>query len=124
MAAPEPDIKANGSDGPLTVPYGTNLTVTITLEPGSYDGEEADWWVMAKTPFGRYWYTLVRRWVRSDAPIRIYGGPLFYLSSYEVLNTSGLPVGPYTFHFGVDLLMNGSLDFGQLYYDSVDVNIE
>lgn len=45
-------------------------------------------------------------------------------SPYDVLNSAGLPIGIYTFHFGVDLLMNGSLDFDQLHYDSVDVNIK
>ncbi|MFX0200651.1 MAG: hypothetical protein ACFFCW_31410 [Candidatus Hodarchaeota archaeon] len=119
-----PDIEANGSDGPLTIPQGENLTVTIALDPGSYDGKDADWWVTAKTPFGRYWYTSDRRWIRSDAPIRVHGGPLFDLSPREVLNKSSLPVGGYTFYFGVDLLMNGSLNRGQLYFDRVGVTIE
>ena len=79
---------------------------------------------MAKTPFGRYWYIPKRRWVKSDPPIRVYGGPLFDLPPFEVLNISGLPVGPYTFYFGVDLLMNGSLDLSELHFDSVDVTIE
>lgn len=124
LTAPLPDIKANGSDDPLTIQHGTNLNVTVALDSGSYDGEDADWWVTAKTPFGRYWYTLDRRWVRSDTPIRVHGGPLFNLPPYDVLNSAGLPIGIYTFHFGVDLLMNGSLDFDQLHYDSVDVNIK
>jgi len=124
VASPGPDIKANGSDGPLTISVGTNLTVTVALDPGDYDGEDADWWVTAKTPFGRYWYTSDRRWVRSDAPIRVHGGPLFDLSPREVLNNSGLPIGAYTFYFGVDLFMNGSLDFSDLYSDRVDVTIE
>ena len=46
------------------------------------------------------------------------------LSPYEVLNTSSLPVGTYTFHFGVDLIMNRSLDLDQLYVDTVNVEIE
>ncbi len=122
--APIPDIKANSSDGPLTIPYGSNLTVTIALDSGSYDGEDADWWVAGETDFGLYWYTVDRGWVRSDPPIRVYGGPLFNLAPYDVLNAAGLPIGIYQFHFGVDLLMNGSLDFDHLHYDSVDVNIE
>ena len=122
--APQPDIKANGFDGPLTIPYGTNLTVTIALDPAGYDGEECDWWVVGGTSFGLFWYTLDRGWVRSDVPIRVYGGPLFDLSPFEVLNISGLPVGAYTFYFGVDMLMNGSLDLPELYYDSVGVTIE
>ncbi len=121
---PSTDIKANGSDGPLTIQQGEKLTVTIALGPGSHNGENADWWVAAITLFGSYWYTLDRGWVRSDPPIRVYSGPLFYLSPYEVLNISGLPTGTYTFYFGVDMLMNGSLDFGKLYFDSVDVTIK
>jgi hypothetical protein len=101
-----------------------NLTVAVSLDPGSYDGEDADWWVAGETPVGMYWYTLYRGWVRSNAPVRVFGGPLFNLSPYDVLNSAGLPIGIYKFHFGVDLLMNGSLDFDQLHYDSVDVNIE
>lgn len=124
VGQPVPDIKANGSDGPVTIPQGENLIVTVALDPGSHDGENADWWVTAKTPFGRYWYTSDRRWVESDTPVRAHGGPLFDLSPYEVLNTSDLPVGAYTFHFGVDLLMNGSLDQPVLSYDSVGVTIE
>jgi len=42
-------------------------------------------------------------------------GPLFDLSNYTVLNNSGLPEGAYTFYFSVDI--------GQSYSDSVDVNI-
>ncbi|MHC4687983.1 MAG: outer membrane protein assembly factor BamB family protein, partial [Planctomycetota bacterium] len=121
---PLPDIKANGSDGPLTIPYGANLTVTIALDPAGYDGEDCDWWVVGGTPFGLFWYTLDRGWVRSDAPVRVYGGPLFDLSPFEVLNISGLPIGTYTFFFGVDLLMNRSLDLAELCYDSVGVTIE
>jgi hypothetical protein len=124
VADPLPDIKANASDGPLTIPYGSNLTVTVALDPGTHDGEDADWWVTAKTPFGRYWYTPKRRWVKSKPPIRAKGGPLFNLAPYEVLNSAGLPVGIYKFHFGVDLLMNGALDFDELYFDRVDVTIE
>ena len=52
-----------------------------------------------------------------------YQGSLIDLPPYEVLNMSGLPEGMYTAYFGVDMDMNGLLDFDQLYYDSVVVNI-
>ncbi len=52
-------------------------------------------------------------------------GALFNLSTTEVLNipVSGLPSGTYTFYFAVDLNMNGIIDFGELFFDSVVVNI-
>ncbi len=117
------DAKANGSDGPLQITHGQSVIVTVALEPGDGNGLNADWWVAAETPFGLYWYTVDRGWVRSDPPIRVHGGPLFKLSPVEVLNTTGLPVGTYTFYFAVDLRRNGVLDFDQLHFDSVEVRV-
>jgi hypothetical protein len=115
------DIKANGSDGPLTITQNDPLSVTIGLNAAGYT-DDADWWVLADTPFGWYRYDVNGdTWVPGQTVT--YQGPLFDLSSYEVLNMSGLPLGSYTFYFGVDTVMNGSIDMGQIYYDSVDVNI-
>jgi len=120
---PAPDIKVNGSDGLLTIPQGDLLTVTVALDPGSYDGVNADWWVAAyAAPFGWYYYNAYTgSWISGFSCT--YQGPLFDLSPYEVLNTSGLPISTYTFYFGVDRHMNCSWDDSQ-YYDSVIVNIE
>ncbi len=52
-----------------------------------------------------------------------YQGPLFGLRPYEVLNMTALPAGAYTVYFGVDTVMNGSINMGQLFYDSVDVEV-
>jgi len=119
---PVPDIKANGLDGPATIPHGDLLTVTASLDPGSHDGEDADWWLAAASSFGLYWYTLDNGWVQSNTPIHIYEGPLFNLSPYTVLEMSTLPVGNYTFYFAVDDNMDGLLD--ATYLDSVLVNIQ
>jgi len=99
------------------------LNITVSLDPGSYyDGSLADWWVAAGSPLGLYWFTLDHGWVRSDAPIRVYGGPLFSLSSYPVLQISGLPIGEYTFYFAVDDNMDGILN--ATYLDTASVNIQ
>lgn len=121
---PRPDVRANGSDGPLSIPAGAPLSVDVALEPGTYAGQRSDWWVAAESPLGRYWYTLGSGWVRSDTPVRAYDGALASVPPYEVLNTSTLGVGSYVFYFGVDLLDNGILDMSQLHYDRVDVTVE
>jgi hypothetical protein len=116
-----PNIKANGSDGPVTVTQSDPLSVTVELNAAG-NSDDADWWVLADTPFGWYRYDVGGdTWVPGQAVT--HQGPLFDLSSYEVLNMSGLPVGSYIFYFGVDTIMNGSIDMGVIYYDSVDVNI-
>ena len=118
------DIKANGSDGPVSITVGENLSVTVELEPGDYPGYPVDWWVLADTPFGWYWYYdhLVSGWLPGQKVT--YQGPLFDLSSLEVLNTSGLSTGNYIFYFGVDGKKDGKITYSSLYYDSVNVTIE
>jgi hypothetical protein len=113
------DIKANGSDGPVTITQLDNLSVAVALDPGIYSGVQADWWVLANTPFGWYYYKS-SGWGPGISVT--YQGSLFDLASKEVLNTSGLPIGTYNFYFGVDGNVNGLID-GPLYYDSVEVNI-
>ena len=116
------DIKVNGSDGPINITSNDNLSVTIELITGGFSGDNADWWLVEVAPSGLSHYLPVDG---SWAPDLIYShqGPLFNLGKFEVLNISGLPAGSYTFYFGVDILMNGSLDMGLAYYDFVTVNI-
>ena len=121
---PVPDIKANGSDGLVSVSHGTPVSIAISLDPGDHAGQNADWWVVESAADGWYYYDVVGgSWSFVPGLSVTYQGGLFNFASFEVLNTSGLPVGTYTFYFGVDMNMNGSLDFSQLYCDYVVVNV-
>ncbi len=118
---PVADTKANGSDGPITITTSDNLSVTVALASGDFGGDNADWWVAVDTPFGWFYYDVSSgSWL--PGIVVTFQGPLADLSPVEILNISGLPTGTYTFYFGVDLNMNGSLDI-PLYYDSVGVNV-
>jgi hypothetical protein len=118
---PVPDIKANGSDGPITIIRSDLLTMTVEFDAGGYSGVDADWWLVVQTPFGWYYYDKTSGWLPGrEVTLQI---PLRDLPLREVLNMSGLPAGNYTFHFGVDLVMNGKFNMGQAYYDSVEVTI-
>jgi hypothetical protein len=119
---PTPDIKANGTEGPLNITSTDNLSITVELAARNGSGENADWWVAAETPFGWYYYDAYLGLWRSGLSFT-YKGPLSDLTSVEILNISGLPPGTYIFYFAVDMPMNSSLDYDQLYYDRVVVNI-
>lgn len=119
-----PDIKANGSDSAITVSSGSPVSITIALDPGDETGQNADWWVVENWPDGWSYYDVIGgSWLFLPGLSVTYQGPLFNFASFGVLNTSGLPVGTYIFYFGVDMNMNGSLDFDQLYFDGVVVNV-
>ncbi|MEK8019141.1 MAG: DUF1566 domain-containing protein [Candidatus Parabeggiatoa sp.] len=121
-----PDIKANDSDGPITITSTDNLLITAELNAEGHD-ENADWWAVAYNPaYGWINYNLTSGWtVAGDSLGDIsvtYQGPLFSLASYQ-FNSSGLASGAYKIYFGVDTSMNGILD-DSVIYDGVIVNID
>lgn len=122
-AVPVADIKANGSDTPLTLNYGDNLDIDISLDPGSEAGNNADWWLIVDSPFGWYRYKVANcSWIPGF--VVTYQGSLSGFGPLNVYSGTALPVGTYNFHFGVDMDMNGALDMGQMYYDSVSVTVQ
>ena len=118
---PVPDIQANGSDGPIIITQSDTLQVTVALDSKG-NTDNADWWLLANTPFGWYYYDYsTKKWKPGKNVTR--QGRLMDLNPKTVLNTSGLKTGTYTFYFGVDMNMDGNLTKSELYYDQVKVTV-
>ena len=117
-SSPEPDIKANGSNGPISVSLGIPISVSVSLNPGNSYTQSADWWIAAHSPFGWYTYSDQTGWQPEVYPYDQI--PLTSLPSVEVLNAF-LPAGNYTFYFALDSNMDGVPD--ATWYDSVDVQV-
>ena len=119
-SGPVPDIRANGSNGPLSVTSGTPVSITVSLDPGSYIAQNADWWIAVGTPFGWFSYVFPTGWM---AGINLcIQTPLFNLSpALEVLNI-GLGSGDYTFYFAADNNADGIAD--ATWFDYVTVNVQ
>ena len=121
-----PDIRLNGTNDPVTVASDSTLTATIQLDAGEQAGEPADWWIVAETPMGWYYYEYPHMWHwggnnLSDL-LPAYQGPLFNLTEpLEVLNVTGLPTGSYRFYFGVDTTVDGLMDSATMSYDHGDL---
>ncbi|MBU4200865.1 MAG: hypothetical protein KKE37_12585 [Verrucomicrobia bacterium] len=119
-----PDVRLNGAAGPVTLAEGSDLVVTVSMNPATYAGYPVDWWVVASSPAGLYYLNSGMVWTPASALddcLPVYQGGLFGLQSAVVLDTTGLPAGIYTFYFGVDTL-NGILD-PDVIYDSATVTI-
>ena len=103
VGVPVPDIKANGSDGIITVSPSDPVSINISLDPGVKAGQNADWWVAVSTPFASpaNWYSIDHSAGWMPGINRYDQAPLFDLSPLEVLNTN-LPLGNYTFYFAID----------------------
>lgn len=123
------DIKANFSDAPINTTPDEVLSARVQLDGGDFMGRSADWWVVAATPWGDwYYYVYPNQWIDAGHNLSniapAYQGPLFNLEPFEVLSITALPKGIYTLYFGVDMTMNGSLDLDQSYYDSVEAKVQ
>jgi transglutaminase-like putative cysteine protease len=121
---PPLDIKANGSDGPITVKSSDTVSVDISLDPENRIGENADWWIAVNTPFDPpgNWYTFVNKkgWIPGIEPFTQTGLTELFVS--EVLNMP-LPVGRYFFYFAIDD-PDGKPTGPWWMIDSVEVNVE
>jgi hypothetical protein len=113
---PVPKIWANGYSGAITVDYLDTVSITIGLDPGSWAGQTADWWVVLGAGD---WYSFVygQGWYSGIYPMLQY--PLLSFSGYEVFNSSNLNEGTYRFYFAVDNNADGQPD--ATWYDYVDV---
>ncbi len=116
------DIKANGSDGPVSLAADDALSITLSLDADTHPGVDANWFLAAKTPFGLYHLNANTGDWGPDLSVT-YQGPLLSLPVTQVFRITGLPTGSYVFYFGIDTNMNGRVDPYQLSFDSVSVAI-
>lgn len=113
---PVPDITANGSDGPVIIQEGDNLTVDISLEPGRHAGSIADWWILLF-----YYNPGTDLWV--PVPLAGFQQPLFELPLTELVNAADMPPGWFIFLFGVDMNPDEFID-AEWFYDYVTVVVQ
>jgi hypothetical protein len=116
---PIPDIKANGSDGPITVSPNTPVSITVSLDPGDYNTTSLDWWVLDMSPTEWRSYVAPTRWRNGVTRIR---RPPREIQDKEILNDT-LTLGTHIFYFALDSeVANGSAD--ATWMDSVVVHVQ
>jgi hypothetical protein len=120
---PVPKIWANGYSDAIYVNRGDPFSITIGLEPGSLEGQTADWWVVMSGHSNYDWISFVygEGWYGNIYPMLQY--PLLRFSGYEVFNNRDydLTWGTYYFYFAVDNNADGRVD--ATWYDYVEVNV-
>ena len=117
-------IQVNGqSDESVVLRSGDRLVLTVGLDPGAMEGDQADYWVRAMTPLGEYWLNSRLQFIRSDDPIRAFGGPIIEFSDLTIVDSiiAGLPAGSYTITFAVG---DRNLIFDPLHQSSVMFTVQ
>jgi len=120
---PVPQIMINGSSGHVEVLSGENISIAVELDPSDLNGKKADWWVQYEYRNRSYYYDAsIGKWRRGT---QVYNqAELSSTGSIDISSDSRLPRGFYTYSFGVDTEMNGSLDSNLYFEDSVTVEVK
>ncbi len=120
---PAPEIKANESDGPVTIADGDSLTISIGLNAGDCTGTEAIWWILAVRPDGPIYYYDLYQGKLVEGVLPIYEGALFDFPEIPVLQLTGLSPGGHTYYFGLYINDGPAMPSGNWFYDFVAVNV-
>jgi len=117
---PVPDAKINGLDGPLFLPSSTTINFTVSLDPMSFSGMPADYWIFASKDSGTpFWWKYPGTWQPSAMPIRAIGFNLIMLNNFSIYSGK-LPAGSYLWTFAVDAQNN---TYEGTYIDTVTLNL-
>lgn len=123
---PIPDIKANGSDLPITILPDEDqiVSISISLDSRDYYGQNADWWCLIESPLGWYHYDQDKGRLLPGL-IVTYQDRLFDVQNLEIFNVQLSP-GSNTFYFGIDRTMDAEVNINDpaFVYDSVTVIVE
>ena len=121
---PVPDIKANGSDLPITVSSSDPVSIDISLDPGDEIGLNAEWWIVVQWQVeGKFWYSYSYVYPDGWFPWinRCIVTPLMNLGSTNLLTTT-LPPNDYEFFFVLDDKVDGVPEIKWM--DSVRVTVQ
>ena len=112
------NIRANSSDGPLTVSGGENLSITVQMRALENAGASVEQWLAAHTPFGWYSYQ-AGGW--QPGIHRAAVSSVNDLGPVELLDAT-LPTGWYTFYLAVDDQADGVPQATRM--DTVEVRVD
>jgi len=94
---------------------------SISLQAGDQANIEADWWLLAFTSSGWYYYQLTGGW--ASGLTTTLQAALFDFDTVTLSDLNGLPVGDHTLYFAVDTNQNGQVDIEHLFYNAVAMSI-
>ena len=108
---PQLAVTANGSHVPVAVKIGESVSLQVSLEPGDYAGQTAEYWLGRTGPGDSAWRRSVRsgvdRWVNSPGPLLWKTVPLATLA--ETIQWTPDKEGVFLFQFVIDRTLDKTL---------------
>lgn len=118
---PTVDIKINGSDDNITIPSGAYFTLTTSIDPGDYGGDQAELWIYHQEPDDTgYWCDKNDNCLGLPQPAETINLQTVSAESRVVQRPLTMQ-GNHTFCVGVDLEPDNTLTTDQLYLDCANI---
>ena len=119
---PTASILVNGQGGTVNLSPASMVTISASLNSGTFTGYPVDWWLVAEIPSG--WYSFIASsWSWVPGLSVCHQGPLGDIAPTTLLQIQGLSEGTYRLYFGIDGRMNGTPDYDLIVYDRVTLNV-
>lgn len=116
-------LRVNGVRDSHTIAAGEPISIGVGVEPGAASGD-GEWFLVAQ--LGEVVGSLdlaTGMWQTGLSPSK--SAPIASVSNERVYTlTSGLPAGEYTFYFGIDENVNGTVDAESLALDSFVLTVQ
>lgn len=120
--APELDVKVNGQVDEITVSQNTPVHVVVTLAPGDYSGQMADWWLYATAEFDgkayEFSYIYAKGWYMGR--YESYRGAIGFVRPLDIIYPKLAPA-VYTLTFAVD--NNADRQKDKTWHKSVQITV-
>jgi hypothetical protein len=114
-----PDVRVNGLDGPVGVAAPETVSITVSMGPAGLLPQTAEWWVVAETGQGLFFYIFPTGWQTGFQ--RAFIGPVGTVAPFEVYR-GALPPGRYTIYFALDPIVDNTPQITWLDWVVLDVN--
>lgn len=118
-------VTVNGSSNP-TVTIGDTAAIRLQMDPGTYNGTLAEWWIIVAEPGGgKYYYDSLSPWIYDPvglpvAPTMFGFNPVIAVDTTLISPVLSIP-GTYTVYFGLDPTFDGDADLAV--FDSAQINV-
>ncbi|MCP4689773.1 MAG: hypothetical protein GY859_17100 [Desulfobacterales bacterium] len=120
---PVADVRVNGSDAAVTIRQGEALTLSLSMNAGSYEGRNSDWWLVYQATTDAavetLSYVIPAGWTPGVS--RLIEAPL--ATFQDITLPLNLSEGVYTICLGADGAPDGQIN-APIWYDCAGVTVQ
>ncbi len=116
-----PKIAGNGMSGEITIENGGKVTISVSLDVITDNGNKADWWLVSYGPDGVWHHLDLQTMTFVQGLEALFQGNLMALDNIAIAELTDLSSGTHQFVFGLYEISDGIPNMESLIFDQLKV---